>query len=50
MTELDMRDLFACCALIGLANQSISALKKAEMAYELAEHMEFVRKEKQAES
>ena len=43
MTEPTLRDIFACCALIGLANQSMTALKKAEMAYELADYMAFVR-------
>lgn len=47
MAEPDLRDVFACCALVGLANQSVSALKKAEMAYEIADHMLVVRKEEE---
>jgi hypothetical protein len=37
--EGDIRDVFACCALIGLSGQPISPEMKAKMAYEIADAM-----------
>lgn len=37
--EGDIRDLFACCALIGLSGQPISPEMKARMAYDIADAM-----------
>jgi hypothetical protein len=39
MNDDDLRNLFACCALIGLAGQQITSESKAKMCYELADAM-----------
>ncbi|KPK22223.1 MAG: hypothetical protein AMK69_20290 [Nitrospira bacterium SG8_3] len=39
MTEPDLRDIFACCALVGLSSTPTSPEHKAKMAYEIADRM-----------
>jgi len=47
MTEPDLRDLFACCALIGISNNPTSPEHKAKTAYEIADQMLKEREEKE---
>jgi hypothetical protein len=45
MDDPDLRILFACCALVGLSGQTLSAEAKAKMAWDLADAMLDIKQE-----